>query len=167
MENNIVLREITQCEFETLGDAELIWYCIEPVIRDIRGKNISVKLNAYEGLTEGQRTLLMFQILYGHSSNGVREFFYGSYYLDKQGFWPQLKQAIASIGDTALLPLLDEIEQAYAIVKHNQDKLEQTNGEIESRIAYIDERLAKILPETVKMTAAYIRRYPNEFLEIR
>lgn len=164
MENNIVLREITQSEFETMGDAELIWYCIESVILNIRGKNISVKLHAYEGLTEGQRVLLMFQILYGHSSNGVREFFYGSYYLDKQGFWPQLKQAIATIGDTALLPLLGEIEQTYDMFKGNS---EQTNQQIESRIAGIDECLAKALPETVKLTAAYIRRYPNEFVVIR
>lgn len=47
----------------------------EPTIQQVRGKNFVVKSEVYSHLTTGKRALLMFQMLYGHTSKGVEEFY--------------------------------------------------------------------------------------------
>ena len=100
--------------FHALDDVALIWTCIEPIIREIRGKNLSVKTEASAGLTEGQRALLMFQIVYGHAGGGSAMLFGSlSYLLSHQGMWDRLRDGMRYLGASDMLRVLDELEAAY------------------------------------------------------
>lgn len=69
-----MLAEIERKSFFSMDDRSLIWVCAEPTIRQIRGKDLAIKSEAYGTLNKGQQALLMFQILAGHSTYGVAEF---------------------------------------------------------------------------------------------
>lgn len=76
--------------FDSLDDVELAKVSIEPTIQQIRGKALTVKARVYAQLTIGKRALLMFWILYGHSRNGMTQFFCEVDYLLSE-MWPELK----------------------------------------------------------------------------
>ncbi len=58
-------------EFNMLDDEKLIWICVEPIIRKVRGKDPGVKSQVIMQLNNGQRALFLFQVLYGHTNNGI------------------------------------------------------------------------------------------------
>lgn len=162
--------------FNSLDDASLIWTCIEPTIKQIRGRSFEIKLDVSNRLNNGQQALLMFQMLYGHTVNGVKEFFGNlSYLLSKKGVWSQLKNGIRYFGDYGLLNLLDEMEEAYNKFIENNG-MEDSEGleinatgidsDIHKTINSLDKRFYEILPATIKLIGSYIRNYPNEFLQI-
>lgn len=69
-----MLVKMKRTQFNSLDHITLAWKCIEPTIQQIRGKNLNVKSQVYAQLTQGQKALLMFWILYGHTRNGVARF---------------------------------------------------------------------------------------------
>ncbi len=144
---------LTSMNRETFGrmdDESLIWACIEPTIRQIRGKNHSVKFEAYEGLTEGQRALLMFQIMYGHSKSGVTEFYAIVPHLPSgNGIWVELKKSMRYFGDLSMLQLLSELEGDYG----PRSSVDKNNA-----------LFFEALPAAIRKIAAYIRDNPSEFI---
>lgn len=109
-----MLVTMKQQVFGSLDDDSLIWACIEPTIQKIRGKDFSVKGNVYTELSVGQRALLMFQIIYGHTSNGITEFYCLVPYLPSgRGIWQELKKGMQYFGSYSMLKLLGEMERDY------------------------------------------------------
>jgi len=99
---------------DSLDDHALPWACIEPVIQQIRGKNFMMKSQVYIQLTTGQRALLMFQVLYGHTHNGIAEFYdHTSYFLAEPGIWDQFKDGMKYFGENTMLQLIEEMEEMY------------------------------------------------------
>jgi hypothetical protein len=139
--------------FDSLEENALIWACIHPLIHEIRGKDPIIKTEVYSSLTKGQRALLMFQILYGHTSGGAAEFFQMEDLLSIKGIWNELKKSMQYFGDDAMLSLLSEIEKAY------------TSGNTgRNSINAIDRKLQVRLPESIKLICSYIRSNPGEFV---
>ena len=171
-----MLVKIKRRVFDSIDDALLIWTCIEPTIQQIRGKSFIVKSEASTHLTTGQRALLMFQMLYGHTGNGVVEFYsHLSYLLSQKGVWTELKNGIQYFRDYAMLHLLDEIEEVYNILKENNSKensdwLDVINIDKDSNlqltISRLDKYLYEILPTSIKLIGTYIRNYPDEFVQV-
>ncbi|HEX3043526.1 MAG TPA: hypothetical protein VHY08_02125 [Bacillota bacterium] len=171
--NVIIKREV----FNSLADDQLIWACIEPAIQPIRGRNFQVKSQIYSELTPGQRALLMFQVLYGHTRNGVAEFFdHTSYFLAEPGVWSEFKTGMRYFGDHAMLQLLEEIERLQPFIKKHQqpDSNEDFNGmgrepgnssTILTAINQLDAKLQEIIPETLHRIGEYIRNNPGEFVQ--
>jgi hypothetical protein len=86
---------MTQLEFESLDDAALIWRCVEPSIREVRGKDPNTKSRAMQQLNSSQRALFLFQVLYGHAGNGAAAFFTQIAYLaETLDFFSALKSAM-------------------------------------------------------------------------
>lgn len=161
--------------FYSLDDASLIWTCIEPTIQQIQGKNFAVKSEVSTHLTAGQRALLMFQMLYGHTHNGVAEFYYHvSYLLSKKGVWSEMKNGMQYFRDYSMMQLLGEMEEVYHALEENNLKgslelLDVNNlikdSKLQEVISRHDKMLFEILPQTQKLVSAYIRNNPCEFVQ--
>lgn len=161
--------------FNSLDNISLIWTCIEPTIKQIRGKNFMVKREFSSHLSNGQRSLLMFQIVYGHTVNGVIEFFnHLSYILSEKGIWSELKKGMEYFGEYSMANLIVEIEDTYHRIEKNYCKegsgcLDITNinkdPELKIRIDTLNKCLSGLLPEVIKSIGSYIRNNPNEFVQ--
>lgn len=139
--------------FDSLEENALIWACIHPLIHEIRGKDPIIKTEAYSSLTKGQRALLMFQILYGHTSGGAAEFFGRADMLAIKGIWAEMQKSMRYFGDEAMLSLLMEMEEVYKSGKPGR-----------SAVSVIDKKLKERLPESIKLICSYIRSNPGEFV---
>lgn len=172
-----MLVTVKQKDFEEWNDTLLIWKCIEPTILQIRGKNFTIKSEAYAHLTAGQRALLMFQMLYGHTSNGVEEFYsHQSYLLSNQGVWSQQKKGMQYFGDDDMVQLLEKMETVYQSLKTEEFKesIEQHNVpiigndkgvELSETMSLLNKSLRDTLPLTIKRVTAYIRNNVDEFVQ--
>jgi len=89
---------IKRLDFNSLNDKVLGWTCIEPTIQKIQGKNISIKSQVYAQLTSGQKSLLLFWILYGHTRNGIIQFFDEvDYFLVNIDIWIEFKDKFKTL----------------------------------------------------------------------
>jgi hypothetical protein len=50
-----MLAEIERQCFRSMDDKSLIWACVEPTIREIRGRDMSIKSEAHGRLNRGQQ----------------------------------------------------------------------------------------------------------------
>lgn len=95
-----MLIEIKRADFYSFNDNDLGWVCIEPIIQKIRGRELNIKSQVYAQLTRGQKALFMFWVLYGHSNNGIIQFYNEMDYLIKNvDIWSELKSASAYFDD--------------------------------------------------------------------
>jgi hypothetical protein len=164
-------------DFESLNDVSLIWTCIQPAIQQVRGKNFAVKSEVYAHLTSGQRALLMFQVLYGHTSKGIEEFYSNlSYLLSNKGVWSQLKKGMQYFGDYDMVQILEKMDIVFQSIKTEEFKesAEQhnvliaridKNAELSASMSLLNKSLSDTLPLTIKLVATYIRDNVDEFVQ--
>jgi hypothetical protein len=164
--------------FDSLDDVELGKTCIEPTIQEIRGKDLTVKARVYAQLTIGQRALLMFWVLYGHSQNGVTQFYCEvDYLLSQAEMWSELKAGMRFFGDVAMLGLLEEMERVYRVLESriSHDSTTRRNvsaedigddAELHTSVCRLDARYHEIAPATLKRVCTYIRNNPGAFMQI-
>lgn len=73
-------------ELDTLR--RLGWACMEPTFQLIRGQSPSIKSEMISTLTDGQRALCMFRVMFDHSSNSAGEYYaWISYMQELPGYW--------------------------------------------------------------------------------
>lgn len=141
-----------------LSDSELIWLCVEPTILKARGKSPEVKAQVLSQLSAGQRSLFLFQVLYGHAAHGIAQFFhYIGYLADSLDIWAALKAAVRYFEDTEMLMLIEKMEGAYLAMPAqpvNTALLDELDGAYRERISASLQRIG-----------AYIRNHPTEFLQ--
>ncbi len=172
-----MLTTVTRKDLEALNDVSLIWTCIGPVIQQVRGKNFTIKSEAYAHLAPGQRALFMFQVLYGHTSNGVEEFYlHQSYLLSQKGVWSQLQKGMKYFKDYAMVRVLEKMETVFQSLQTEEFKenAEQYNAlvteidkdvELSALMRCLNESFRDALPLSIKLVAAYIRDHAEEFVQ--
>ncbi len=164
--------------FNSLDNASIIWACIEPTVMKIRGKDFKVKRDAYDELTAGQRALLMFQIIYGHSSSGILQFFsYVPYVPSGKGIWHELKKAMEYFKDYSMQEIFAEMEKDYIALEEKShvlgtERIDLSISSIEDKselalaIGQHDKLYREAIPETIKLIGIYIRNNPSEFVQL-
>ncbi len=169
-----MLVTVKRKDFEVMNDISLIWTCIEPTIQQIRGKNFEIKSKAYASLNLGQRSLLMFQMLYGHTSNGAEEFYTHQYYLlSNEGVWSQLKKGMQYFGDYDMMFILEKMEMDFKSQKTEEyiNAVEQPSilfnkyTELSSSKSNLNKLLRDAFPSSIKLVATYIRNNTGEFVQ--
>jgi hypothetical protein len=150
-----------RAEFETLDDSSLVRACLEPVIGQIKGKDLNIKSKAYSQLNAGQRALLMFWVLYGHSQNGVRQF-YGEvgYLLDQPGVFGEFIRAAEYFQDASMRDLVTGMEEFYAAASQG------AKCDTEEELDRLDEKCRLVSPSSLKLASNYVRQNADLFLEI-
>jgi hypothetical protein len=165
-----MLVHIERDAFNSMDDIPLIWACIEPTIRQIRGKNLAVKSEVASHLSPGQQALLMFQIFYGHSRDGAAGFFSSvNYLLSSRGFWLELEKGMNYFNDHAMAELIKDMEKAYVILGERQseqiDIAIERDVELKAAINQLDKRLFALIPAAIQLVASNIRTNPAEYVQ--
>lgn len=159
------MQSITSQAFNALNDKEVVWACIGPYIDDIRGRDFETKKAAYLQLTPGLQALLAFQILYGHTSHGVQEFYdHLAYLLPHTGVWSILRSGIEYFGDHALSHLLAEMEDLY---RQMEKGTHIDAPELEIVINKLNRSLHEQIPISLKTLGDHIRQHPADFVVIK
>jgi hypothetical protein len=165
-----------QEDLDTLSDERLGWACMEPTFQLIRGKSPSVKAQVISQLTDGQKALCMFRVMYGHSYQSEGEFYaWLSYLQDLAGYWTEVMAGIRFFGDAPMIHLLQETK---AFLEERNDKLNKQwadavitdldrEPELLEVISGLFKRFHNIAPNSMKFISEYIRSHPQEFVEIR
>ncbi len=173
-----MLITVKRKDFESLNDISLIWICIEPAMQQARGRNFAVKSEVYAHLTPGQRALFMFQMLYGHTSKGVEEFYsHLSYLLSNDGVWSQLKKGMQYFGDYNMIQILEKMNIVFqsltteefkeSVEQHNALIVDiDKNAELSASMSLINKSLSETLPLTIKLVATYIRDNVDEYVQL-
>jgi hypothetical protein len=160
--NNNTQVEIKRFDFNSLDDKTLGWICLEPTIQKIRGKSITIKSQVYAQLTSGQRSLLMFWILYGHAHNGIIQFFEEiEYLLSETDIWIEFKERFKCFEDYDLLNLINEIGNLYD--NYIQEK-KSISSDFQLNVDNFNLKYNKIISNTLKQIGKYIRNNSNEFV---
>jgi hypothetical protein len=159
---------MSRSEFEAHSDASLVWACIEPTVREIRGRSLAVKMEASHSLTEGQRALLMFQVIYGHAQNGIEAMFVQlSYLFSKNGLWNEFMRSAQFFGDEQFLVILRDIAALFPLWEESTSSTGKAEDSIDIKEAMgkLNSDLDKTLPATLKRVASYIRSNPTQFIQ--
>lgn len=165
-----MLIRMKRADFYSFNDNDLGWACIEPVIQKIRGRDLNIKSQVYAQLTRGQKALLMFFVLYGHSNKGIIQFYNEMGYLIKNvDIWSELKSASAYFDDESLLKILKEMEKMYYILQKQQMEnygieINNLDPELQKDINLLNERFHKVIKLSFKKIGDYIRKNPDEFV---
>lgn len=173
-----MLVKINQEIFNSCDDEDLISQCMMPTILQIRGKDFETKNKVYTELNKGQKALMMFQVIFGHSRSGILEFFRIIPYLPSgKGIWQQLENAMVYFHDQTMYQLFQKLEEIYidlentsfAINSGHMDIFEclDNKSELYQTIVQYNDLYIKNIPNTVKLIAQYIRSFPNEFVELK
>ena len=105
--------------FDALDPGALAWEAIEPAMRAISAKGPAAKSEEFAErfaaqLTSGQRALLLFWVLYGHSRSGITEFYDAIPDMPGQAaVWSKLKTAMRYFNDDTILQLVEDMETLY------------------------------------------------------
>ncbi|MFC3746747.1 hypothetical protein [Paenibacillus sp. GCM10012306] len=162
-------------DFDSLDDERLGWVCMEPTLMQIRGKNMSVKTQVISQLTEGQRALCMFRVLYDHAKNSVREYYaWISYLLDTPGYWSGVTGGLRFFSDTSMITLLEETK---AVLEARNTTLGvqwsdatfkdlDQDHELLATVTLLFERFLELSQGSLQQISAYIRFNPQEFVII-
>jgi hypothetical protein len=155
-----MIPKISRVKFESLENSELIRACLEPVIRQIRGKNFDIKSGTYAQLNAGQRALLMFWVFYSHAQNGLEQFFGEvGYLLDNPGVFREFTRAMEYFKDCDMRDILAGIEELYAAARGEKCDIQEEMGRLE-------EEYRRSAPLSLKLAANYIRDNTSYFIEI-
>lgn len=162
-------------ELDTLSDERLGWACMEPTFQLIRGQSPSIKSEVISTLTDGQRALCMFRVMYDHSSNSAGEYYaWISYMQEMPGYWSGVLEGLRFFGDHLMILLLQETKGA---LERRNDKLGKQWGdaaitdldresELLDMINSLFKRFQNIAPSRLKLIGDYIRSHPGEFVEL-
>jgi len=164
-----MLAKMNRSMFDALDDASLIWACVEPIIARMRGREHAVKESLYARLSASQRALMMFQVLRGHSSSGLEEFFRLVPYLPShECIWQELQKAVKTFGDDAFAQLLREIEIEYQGNQgsNGDDILTKSSAYIQAAGEY-DLLFRKAIAGADAIIAARIRSDWTEFVALQ
>ena len=145
--------------FQALNIKELSWECIKPVVMQIRGKNHSIKSNAYLQLNNGQKSLFSFHVYYNHAIKSPDDFYYWTNHFIELNFFNEIINGAKYFGDEPFLSLLQLVEKRMLSNKQNN------KGPMDSVVQ--DEMFHKFKETSdihITMMGNYIRKHPLDFL---
>lgn len=142
-----------QREFNMLDDEKLIWICVEPIVRKVRGKDPTIKSQVIMQLNNGHCSC--FKYYMGHANHGISQFFHQiAYLLD---IWSALKSGMKYFEDTEMLDLIGKMENAYyTAIDQNENTI---------LLDELDRLYKEKVPATLKRIGLYIRSNPTEFIQ--
>lgn len=162
-------------ELDTLSDERLGWFCMEPTFQLIRGKSPAVKSTVISTLTEGQRALCMFRVMYDHSCNSAGEFYaWLAYMQELPGYWSGVMEGLRFFGDHEMILLLQDTK---GVLEQRNEELGQQWGDavitdlerephLLATMTRLFARFQDISTESLKLTGDYIRAHAEEFVEL-
>lgn len=147
--------------FASLGEDELGWACIGPVLLSVRGRDAGAKHDVYSQLTAGQRALFMFYAYYNHAHSSIAEFcWWTDHYLAHPGMWAEIKAGLRYLGDHSLLRLLQKAEASAG------GALSPGDSDAVAALSQLYAEFVDVAEQSVRRIGARIRGNPEEFVRL-
>lgn len=128
-----------------------------PVIDRIRGVPTSLRRRTIEGLTDGQRGLFAFWILFGHGQRGVSALLGELGELTElPGFWEALQEGARRLQFPEMSRLVDQIQGLRRPGARASPE----------RVAEAERSLREVLARGGQVAASYIRSHPDHFVQV-
>ncbi|WP_139203355.1 hypothetical protein [Thermoflavimicrobium dichotomicum] len=154
-----------------MNDEALGRLCIEdPALEKVLKKTPSERKQVYLGLTSGQRALLMFKALYGHSHTIGEFYWFINCFMMELKNWSEIKMGIRYFGDDEMLRIYEEIE---CILKARNKQLFDisindlnSDSELFKSISPVYTQYQEMVPKTMMRIGAHIRSNLDENVNI-
>lgn len=150
---------MTKNELTKLNDEQLIWACAQPLIWQVRGKDPLIKAQYMKTLSDAQRALFLFQVMFGHAHHGMKLFFEQiAYIAESMDFWAALKSSMKYFNDEQMLSLVGKMESAYIVLKQGND--------CSAVLDALEKQYSASIPSTLNLIGACIRNNLSEFITV-
>ncbi|MCR8844596.1 hypothetical protein NQ117_12970 [Paenibacillus sp. SC116] len=163
--------------FETLDDERLLIVCNEPIAHQVDKKMVRISTDIFYTLTEGQRSLFLFQTFARHlGQQGVYGWFCHLEYLFAHGpFWNVVDVYIRRVaGEHSaefFIQLKDLRDRMAEISLRNGRKVCDYFGEhmsdypdLQHELEELDQTVTALFPELRAAIAKDIRKHPEQFV---
>src|SRR5579863_4604151 len=151
-------------EFEAFDDAALARACIEPTIERLHGSGLAMRSERpaiLAQLTDGQRALFLFRVMYDHAGNSAPDLYcWASGALKEGRTWAGIKGGLRFFRSDAMLELLGEIEVVLEARDRQGDALPwdlDDDAELFALMNGLNDRFQEIAAKTLKLIGQYIR----------
>lgn len=164
---------LVKMKHEAFQQSGISWKVIEPIITQIKGKNMQVKTEMYKQLTPGQRAVFLFYTYHNHIRSAAEFYWYAAYNIGDIKAWPALKRDILLFDNKDMVSLYEEIEQIVEMRNRLPDgtwrealiaDLDQDENLFNS-VNEIYKSYNDIAPPFIAGMEAYILLHPVEFVE--
>ena len=146
-----------QEEFDLLDDESMIWFCVEPILKKTGKKDAAARTSALSELNDAQRSLFLFQLLYGYAGHGLKELYSQIEYLAEiADIWSGIKTGMQYFGDLDMLAVVSAMEKGFYEARNDPGNFVFLEA--------LDRLYKETVPASVSLIAAYIRNNPEEFL---
>ncbi|OMF21465.1 hypothetical protein BK133_28270 [Paenibacillus sp. FSL H8-0548] len=107
---------------QDLNSELLSWLCVKPILESVRGKDSTIKADAYNRLNEGQRALYIFYAFHNHSKSSILEFYwFSSYFISDLKGWPTLTNGLLFYGEESLVQICHDMKELVEFVNLQSD----------------------------------------------
>jgi hypothetical protein len=172
-----LVARLERSEWELLGDDALGYACFEPIIqayKEIQSRGEDFTALVYRRLSKGQQALFPFQTYYQHAIESPGDlYWWTAYYRAQPERWEALRQGLAYVQDSAVLPLLARIEEVL-LLNHAATSLEsfsasttdlERDAALHEEFGSLYQAFQEAAPGALRCFASYIRSHPEQFLE--
>lgn len=104
-------------ERKDLESPSLSWLCIQPMLLEVRGKDLQTKREMYNLLSDGQKGLYLFYSFHNHTRTLEEFYWFAGYNLTELKAWKGIRDGVLHFGAAPLAALMDEIEKS--ILSHS------------------------------------------------
>ncbi|WP_166243321.1 hypothetical protein [Paenibacillus turpanensis] len=159
--------------FEILDDERLGWACMEPTFVQIRGKAPAVKREVIARLTEGQRALCMFRVLYDHAKSSPLEYYLWIHsLLDTPDYWNGVLKGLHFYEASNMAHFLEQTKEEFASRNSRLGRtwadasfqdLEQ-DAELKERVEAGYARFVELAQDSHRRVAQFIRANTGQYV---
>ena len=156
---------------EDLNNEQLSWLCVKPILEGVRGKETSVKAEAYSHLNEGQKALYIFYAFHNHTKSTAEFYWFASYFISELKGWSTLTNGLLFYKEEQLMRICSEIEQL--VEAHNKQPdgswrqalasdLDQ-DAELLARVEDLYKQYIPLARQGIQRMNRYIQSHPEQF----
>lgn len=135
---------------QDLNSEQLSWLCVKPFLEGVRGKDASIKAEAYNRLNEGQQALYIFYAFHNHTKSTSEFYWFASYFISELKGWSTLTKGLLFYKEEQLMQICSEIEQL--VEAHNK----QSDGSWRQALASDLDQDALLLARAKDLYERYI-----------
>ena len=97
----------------SIGEREISWHCIAPIILRIRGQSLTVKKEEFKKLNKGQKAIFSFHVYYDHAKNDLDSFVYWSRLYLENRFFVEIQNGARYFSHSDFSNVLIDIERTF------------------------------------------------------
>lgn len=163
-------QQFASLETDKLGSA-----CVAPTLNRIRGKSQALKEEVYKELTDGQKALLMFQILYGHAHSVEEFYWFMSEYVSQPRAWSAQAAGLRYFQDEGMLRIYEKTKRLIESKQRELASMQRSfsvmdlehDAKLRASMLQLYEQYGSAASDSLQRIGVYIRNHPEQFVQFK